>query len=134
MPAVDPAQALADLTEISSHVKAAALLEPSGRVLASTLADEEQGEAFARSAYALLAAADEADGSGGPVQLQAELPDGYVFVVRDDAGVAAAVTATGAPVGLVFYDLKMCLRRVGEDEGAKRRLRRGAREAGDATE
>ena len=39
-PAVDPQQALADLTEISSQVRAAVLLDAQGALVAATVADD----------------------------------------------------------------------------------------------
>ena len=50
------------------------------------------------------------------VQLQVALPDGCVFVVQDDERVVAAVTVAEPTVGLVFYDLKTCLRHVAGEE------------------
>jgi hypothetical protein len=60
-----------------------------------------------------VAAAGEARGdSGAPelVQIQAATPRGSLFVVRDGGHVVAAVTGSKPTVGLVFYDLKTCLR------------------------
>ena len=41
---------------------------------------------------------------------------GCVFVVQDDERVVDAVTAPEPTVGLVFYDLKTCLRHVAGEE------------------
>ncbi len=133
---MDAAQALADLTEISSQIEAAVLLDRSGDVLASTLADEERSPRVASAARDLLAAAQEArTGSGGEAitQLEAATLEGSVFVVRDEERVIAATTGAEPTVGLVFYDLKSCLRSVAaasqeaaEPEKPKRRRRQGA--------
>jgi predicted regulator of Ras-like GTPase activity (Roadblock/LC7/MglB family) len=121
---MDAAQALADLTEISSQIEAAILAE-GGSVSASTFADEKRGEAVAAAAADLVQAADEARSDDRLVQLQAALPDGSVFVVRDDERLAVAVTGADPTVGLVFYDLKTCLRLAGEEaEGEKKTARR----------
>ena len=54
------------------------------------------------------------------VQLEAATADGSVFVVRDGDRVVAATTGAEPTVGLVFYDLKSCLRASAEsDEPAK---------------
>lgn len=99
-------QALADLTEISSQVEAAALFDAKGRVSASTLQDPEP---FVRAAQDLLAAAGEV--GGGPVaQLEAATPEGSVFVVREGNATIAATTLAEPTVALVFYDLKTALR------------------------
>ena len=110
---MDAAQALADLVEISAQIEAAVLALTDGTVLASTLADEERAQAVARDAVELLRGA--AGAAGEPVQLEAAVPEGSVFVVRDEERLVAAVTGRDPTVGLVLYDLKTCLRLAGED-------------------
>ena len=120
---MDAAQALADLTEISSQIEAAVLFGEQGEVEASTLAGEEPARALARAAAELLdgAAAFRSD----PVevtQLEVSTRDGSVFVVRDGRHRIAATTGPDPTVGLVFYDLKSCLRgAAAEPEKPKRR-------------
>jgi hypothetical protein len=99
-------QALADLTEISSQVEAAALFDGKGKVRASTL---EEPEPFVRAVQGLLAAAGEARG-GAPTQLEAATGQGSVFVLRDGDAFIAATTRPEPTVALVFYDLKTALR------------------------
>ena len=55
-------------------------------------------------------------------QLEASTQDGSVFVVRDGARRIAATTSAAPTVGLVFYDLKSCLR---ERRGGAGRSRSG---------
>src|SRR5207247_3582753 len=43
-------------------------------------------------------------------QLEASTLDGSIFVVRDGERLIAAITPPDPTVGLVFYDLKTCLR------------------------
>jgi predicted regulator of Ras-like GTPase activity (Roadblock/LC7/MglB family) len=127
LPAMNAAEALADLTEISSQIEAAVLAGPDGSVTAATFADEGRAAAVAQAAGELLRAADEARGDGGEplVQLQAVTPEGSVFVVRDEQRLVAAVTGADPTVGLVFYDLKTCLRLAGEEaEREKKTTRR----------
>ena len=110
---MDAAQALADLTAISSQIEGAVIAGTDGRVVAATFADAGRGEQVARAALDLLRAADDAAGGTRPVallQLQAAQPDGSVFVVRDGERVVVAVTGAEPTAGLVFYDLKTCLR------------------------
>jgi predicted regulator of Ras-like GTPase activity (Roadblock/LC7/MglB family) len=108
---VDAAQALADLTEISSQIDAAVLFDASGEVEASTLAGDDAARAFARGAAELLERAGSFRSSAAEVtQLEVSTQDGSVFVVRDGAHRIAATTAPEPTVGLVFYDLKSCLR------------------------
>lgn len=83
-----------------------------GSVQASTLPSGAAG-AFADSARALLDAANESAGGNGVVdQLEASTAEGSVFVVREGERILAATTAPEPTVGLVFYDLKSCLRQV----------------------
>ena len=110
---MDAAQALADLVEISAQIETAVLAEANGTVIASTLADEDRAQAVARDAVELLQAA--AGAVGEPVQIEAAVPEGSVFVVRDEERLVAAVTGRDPTAGLVLYDLKTCLRLAGED-------------------
>ncbi|MGZ4335586.1 MAG: hypothetical protein ACXVRJ_15115 [Gaiellaceae bacterium] len=106
---MDAAQALADLTEISSQIEAAVLFDESGQVEGSTLA-APAAEAFARTAAELLERARSfRAGDVEVTQLEASTGAGSVFVVRDGARRIAATTGPEPTVGLVFYDLKSCL-------------------------
>ena len=114
---MDAAQALADLTEISAQIEAAVLAETDGSVLATTFAEPSRGDELAKAAVELVTAAGEApDGGQELVQLQAATPRGSVFVVLDPNHVVAAITAPKPTVGLIFYDLKTCLRMLEREE------------------
>lgn len=132
---MDAAQALADLTEISSQIEAAVLLGPEGELIGSTLQDEERSQRIARAAWELLERAEQAraDGREPLAQLEAATLEGSVFVVRDGERAIAATTSPDPTVGLVFYDLKSCLRSVAATESAKpKRRRRSAAVRGNA--
>ena len=117
---MDAAQALADLTEISSQITAAVLFDEVGAVVGSTLADEQAAQALARSAGELLeGAAAFRSGGAAVTQLEASTQDGSVFVVRDGSRRIAATTGAWPTVGLVFYDLKSCLRGTASEPAAK---------------
>jgi len=121
-PRMDAAQALADLTEISAQIEAAVLADHDGSVVASTLGDETAAKSFAEAAAELLSAADEVrtePGSDPLVQVEGAALDGSVFVAKDDRHLVAAVTRPRPTVGLVFYDLKTCLRMLEREEEAK---------------
>jgi predicted regulator of Ras-like GTPase activity (Roadblock/LC7/MglB family) len=108
---VDVAQALADLTEISSQIEAAVLFDAGGAVQGSTLGDATAAQALAEAAAQLLERADALRSSEAAVtQVEAALADGCVFVVRDGERRIAATTVPSPTVGLVFYDLKSALR------------------------
>ena len=120
------AQALADLTEISTQVEAAVVFDREGTVLGSTVDDERAGR-LASSALELVRAAEEAAtgaDAGELVQLDVALAGGSVFVAADSDRLIAATTAPDPTVGLVFYDLKSCLRGLAEEPEAKPKPRR----------
>ena len=120
---MDASAALERLREISSQVRTAVVFDREGTVLASTLADDERAASVAREAQELLAAAEQrAEREGGFAQLEVALQRGSVFVVRDAERLIVATTPPEPTVGLVFYDLKSCLREV--DEPAKPKPRR----------
>ena len=114
---MDAARALADLTEISSQIEAAVVVGPRGGVQASNLDDAERAKRFAEAARRLL---DEAVEDGrAPTQLEAATPSGSVFVVREGSRLIAATTRPEPTVGLVFYDLRSCLRAIDSKRRAK---------------
>ena len=115
---MDTAQALADLTEISPQIEAAVVFDGGGSVEGSTLEDEERSRELARLGKLLLDEAGTARSAeaGALTQVQAELRAGSVFLVREGERAIAATTAEEPTVGLVFYDLRSCLRSAA-DEG-----------------
>ena len=132
---MDAAQALADLTEISSQIRAAVLYGDDGSVLGSTLPDDARAKQLVELSNDLLAAArDAAPGDAELVQVEAATEAGSVFVVGDEKRRIVATTDPEPTVGLVFYDLKSCLRGVDEEEEKPKRAprRRKAVEGDDA--
>jgi predicted regulator of Ras-like GTPase activity (Roadblock/LC7/MglB family) len=124
---MDAAQALADLTEISSQIEAAVLFGAGGEILGSTLAEDSATRALAAAAGALLQAAAAFGGTGAEVtQIEASVQDGSVFVVRDGPRRIVATTGPAPTVGLVFYDLKSCLRGASEEAKEPPKRRRAA--------
>jgi predicted regulator of Ras-like GTPase activity (Roadblock/LC7/MglB family) len=112
---VDAAQALADLTEISSQVVDVAIVGEDGTVLATTIEDADRADRFVRGVVDLVAQADSIrDARGLPdlAQLEAATLEGSVFAVRREGRLIAATTRPDPTVGLVFYDLKHCLRSI----------------------
>jgi len=118
--------ALRELTEISTQIEAAVVLDREGAVVASTLDDERAGR-LAAAALELLGAAEEQGES--LVQLDVVLRDGVVFVVADGDRVITATTGPEPTAGLVFYDLKSCLRALGGEEKPKAAAKPRARRA-----
>jgi predicted regulator of Ras-like GTPase activity (Roadblock/LC7/MglB family) len=114
---MDAAQALSDLTEVSSQIEAAVVLDADGSEVASTL-DEQRAPDFTQAVQELLAAVRRASGTDSGELAQAEIAtaDGSVFLVRDEQRTIAATTGPEPTVGLVFYDLKSCLRTFAEEK------------------
>ena len=118
---MDAQQALADLTEISSQIRAAVVFDDKGKVAGSTVGGAQAADEFAHAAGQLLAAADEVKPGESPLtQLEVATNEGSVFVVREGKTCIAATTGSNPTVGLVFYDLKSALRSVKTKPAARK--------------
>jgi predicted regulator of Ras-like GTPase activity (Roadblock/LC7/MglB family) len=128
---MDAAQAIADLTEISPQIREVAVVGAGGSLVGSN-APPGVAERLAAAAAKLV---DEAERLRPDVaQLEAATVNGSVFVVRDGGRLIAATTTPEPTVGLVFYDLKTCLRSVDEAPPKRRRApaKKAQREVDDA--
>jgi len=126
---MDANQALAELKELSSQVERAVVLDASGSLLAST---DDAGEALARAAVDLLAAAGELHSSAEEVtRAEVELGEGGLFVLREGGRTIAATTGPNPTSGLVAYDLRTCLQRIDEEKPKRRRTTRKPKEGED---
>jgi len=129
---MDAAQAIADLTEISPQVRDVVVIGADGAPAGSNLEDQAAQQRLAEGAKQLVDAAEAL--RPGVAQLEAATLTGSVFVVRDGERLIAATTTPEPTVGLVFYDLKTCLRSI-EDAPPKPKRRRAPakkKEAEDA--
>ncbi|NUT54974.1 MAG: hypothetical protein HOQ03_03180 [Thermoleophilia bacterium] len=114
------AAALADLTEISSHVDAAVVVDDAGTALAATGGGHDAGR-LAEVGLELLAAADEDFGRRRSVtRLEVALREGSVFAVREPGLAIVARTGPAPASQLVLYDLSACLQAVVGARAAKR--------------
>jgi predicted regulator of Ras-like GTPase activity (Roadblock/LC7/MglB family) len=115
---MDAAQALADLTEVSSQIEGAVFVGTDGTLLASTF-PAGRGERVGATAAELLRAAESAPAAERRelTHVVATLAAGAVFVVRSGERLVAAVTGRDPTVGLIVYDLKTCLRLAEEEAG-----------------
>ena len=104
--------ALAELTEISSQIEAAVLVDSMGAVTASTLPDE-RAASLASSARAVLESAQQIR-DGEVTQLEVASGEGSLFVVREGDRLIAATAGPEPTAGLVFYDLRSTLRKATE--------------------
>ena len=122
---MDAAGALADLTEISTQVEAAVVFDSDGTVLATTVPDGPPSERLMRAGMDLLAAAGDQPTAAGRnlTQLEVSLRRGSIFVARDADRSIVATTSSAPTSGLVFYDLKTCLRALAEPPPKPKRRR-----------
>jgi hypothetical protein len=120
--AMDAAQAIDDLKEISPQVRDVVVIGADGTPSGSSLAEESAAGRLADGAKRLVEAAEAM--RPGVTQLEAATLAGSVFVVRDAERLIAATTSPEPTVGLVFYDLKTCLRSIDEPAPAVRPARR----------
>jgi predicted regulator of Ras-like GTPase activity (Roadblock/LC7/MglB family) len=102
-------------------VQAAVLFDGSGAVAAATLPDEAAAR-LASSAHALLESAGKLR-DGEVTKIEAATSEGSLLVARDGEQLIAAVTGPSPTAGLVFYDLKSCLRRASEKPKPKPKRR-----------
>jgi hypothetical protein len=118
---VDAAQAIAELTDISPQVRDVVAAGGNGSILGSNL-DEEAAQRLLDGARKLLEAAEAM--RPGVAQLEAATTLGSVFVVKDGERLIAATTTPEPTVGLVFYDLKTCLRGIEEPKAKRTRKKK----------
>jgi predicted regulator of Ras-like GTPase activity (Roadblock/LC7/MglB family) len=116
---MDAARAIAEMTDISPQVREVVVIGADGAVVGSNAPTDERASRLAEGARRLLDAAEPEQ--PGVSQLEAATVAGSVFVVRDGDRVIAATTAPEPTVGLVFYDLKTCLRSIDEPKPKTRR-------------
>ena len=126
---MDAASALADLTEISSQVEAAAVVDADGAVLGSTLSGEPATNRLVQAGVGLLDAATSRFGSASRsvTELEAALRQGSIFVVSENGLGIVARTTAGPTSRLVLYDLRTCLRAVAETRKKPKPRRRAAK-------
>jgi predicted regulator of Ras-like GTPase activity (Roadblock/LC7/MglB family) len=125
---MDAAEALAELTELSSQIERAVVLRADGSVLASVPEDDASAQALATASLELLAAAFELRSAPQEVsRVEIELAEGALFVLHEDGRTIAATSGPEPTSGLVVYDLRTCLHRISAPE--KPKSRRGTKAA-----
>ena len=113
---MDPTEAIADLKQVSPQIRTVTIATRGGASEASSESPTRAGE-LARVGSELFSDAVAAAADRGHVelsQLEIATPDGSVFVVAGRDHLIVATTVADPTVGLVFYDLKTCLRAVSE--------------------
>ena len=118
--ALTPELALAYLQELSTDIRAGAVLDESWTVVAQTGFEEDDGDPVRELVGDLFTRVAEAAGEGpAPEQFEVSLPEGAVYAVRDRGWTLAVVTGRFALSSLMFYDLRMVIRDM-SGEGAAR--------------
>jgi predicted regulator of Ras-like GTPase activity (Roadblock/LC7/MglB family) len=126
---MEPAQALADLVEISSQIEAAVLVDGDGSVVASTLDDATRAAALATVTQDVVARAETVAAGREVTQVEVSLAEGSVFAVRSGARTILATTRPDPTVGLVLYDLRSALRNAAASTASKPKRTRAKKAA-----
>ena len=127
---MDAAQALVELTELSSQITAAVVLDASGAMLASSSDDSTKSEALAAAINQLVQAAADLGTDGRDVtRVEVELDEGALFAVREGGHIVGATTGPNPTSGLVVYDLRTCAQAITAPETKKRRGRKPKEES-----
>ena len=129
---MDASQALAELTELSSQVERAVVLDAGGTVLGSTGENADAASELARAALDAITAAGELHSSSGEVtRVEVELAEGGLFVLREGTRTIAATTGPNPTAGLVAYDLRTCLQGIDEEKPKRRRAKKKTEEGNE---
>jgi hypothetical protein len=110
-PALTPELALAYLGELSTDIRAAAVLDEAGAVAAQSGFDEEESDEVRELVTGLFDhAATSAAGAPAPTQVEVALPEGSVYALREHGWTLAVVAGRFALSSLMFFDLRMVVR------------------------
>jgi predicted regulator of Ras-like GTPase activity (Roadblock/LC7/MglB family) len=119
-PKLTPELALAYLGELSTDIRAAAVLDDGGTIAAQSGFDEGDEDQVKTAVADLFDHAKEAAGDDpAPDQVEVTLPEGSVFALREHGWTLAVVAGRFALSSLMFFDLRMVIRDLaGLPEGA----------------
>lgn len=122
---MDAEQALRELTEVSTQIRSAIVLDGEGALLATSSGDPDAGARLSAAVLELVGAAgDLGTGDREVTCVEVELEEGAIFVVRDGAHTVAATTGPSPTSGLVVYDLRACARAIEAPSPKRRRARK----------
>jgi predicted regulator of Ras-like GTPase activity (Roadblock/LC7/MglB family) len=103
-------QALSELLAVSEEVTAAVLFDRDAGVVAATVDDDDAAEAAAIAA-AMLSYAGSLRAEPAVQRIEAVTAEGSVFVLRERDRAVVATTRRDPLRGLVYHDLRTCLRK-----------------------
>ena len=110
-PTLTPELALAYLGELSTDIRASAVLDDGGAVAAQSGFDEAGDDRVRELVAGLFDHAREAAGdAAAPNQVEIALPEGSVYALREHGWTLAVVTGRYALTSLMFFDLRMVIR------------------------
>ena len=110
-PTLTPELALTYLGELSTDIRAAAVLGSDGSVAAHTGFEEGDADSVKSLVGDLFDRAAEAAGEGpAPGQVEVALPEGSVFALRERGWTLTVVAGRFALSSLMFFDLRMVAR------------------------
>ena len=109
-PTLTPELALAYLGELSTDIRAAAVLDDQGAVAAQSGFDDGDEQSLRDLVGALFDQAARAAPETAPApQVEVSLPEGVVFAVREKGWTIAVVAGRFALSSLMFFDLRMVI-------------------------
>jgi hypothetical protein len=111
-PTLTPELALDYLGELSTDIRAAAVLDGGGSVAARSGFDHGDPDDVGSLVRELFDHAAQAAGDGvtAPDQVEVSLPDGVVYALRERDWTLAVVSGRFALSSLMFFDLRMVIR------------------------
>jgi predicted regulator of Ras-like GTPase activity (Roadblock/LC7/MglB family) len=110
-PKLTPELALAYLGELSTDIRAAAVLDGDGSIAAQSGFQDDDAEQVRSLVGDLFdKAAEAAAKEPAPGQVEVALPDGSVFALREHGWTLAVVAGRFALSSLMFFDLRMVIR------------------------
>lgn len=110
-PTLTPELALAYLGELSTDIRASAVLDDAGAVAAQSGFEEAGDDRVHELVTGLFDHAREAAGDApAPDQVEIALPEGSVYALREHGWTLAVVTGRFALSSLMFFDLRMVIR------------------------
>jgi hypothetical protein len=115
-PTLTPELALTYLGELSTDIRAAAVLDTGGSVAAHTGFDEDDASEVGATVGDLFDHAAAAAGDDTPPgQVEVALPEGILYAVRERGWTLAVVAGRFALSSLMFFDLRMVIRDLAGD-------------------
>lgn len=108
--ALTPELALAYLGELSTDIRAAAVLGADGAVAAQSGFEDDDADRVKSLVADLFDHATAAAGGTAPPQVEVSLPEGVIYGVREQGWTIAVVAGRFALSSLMFYDLRMVIR------------------------